>query len=274
MKFLALTLLAVFSAVAALAPDPNGGATERITVPLTDPARPATLKASSVYGSIAVEGYGGHEVIIEAVGHGDGREHKPPQGAEGMHRIPNNAIGLSAVEDNNVVRVEAHTWQNHGNLHIQVPAHSSLHLSCINGGTIQVSGVDGEIELGNVNGSIEARDVGGSVVAHTTNGDVKVALRRIASDKPMAFSTFNGNVDVTFPADLRATVRVQSGRGDIYSDFEIASGIRSGSAVAGGKEGMHRIAVEQELHGTINGGGPEILLKTFNGNVLIHRSKS
>ena len=56
--------------------------------------------------------------------------------------------------------------------------------------------VEGELELGNLNGGIEALDVAGVVVAHTTNGSVKVAMKRVSGDKPMAFSTLNGDVDV------------------------------------------------------------------------------
>jgi DUF4097 and DUF4098 domain-containing protein YvlB len=112
--------------------------------------------------------------------------------------------------------------------------------------------------------------VSGSVVAHTTNGEVKVVLRRVDRDKPMAFSTLNGDVDVTFPADLRANVRVSSQRGDIYSDFEIAA---HGHALPKEtrKAGKRHIELEQEMQGTIAGGGPEILFKTFNGDVYIRR---
>jgi hypothetical protein len=272
----ALFLVAMLPMLAIAAPpasDSGAGAPERITVTLTDPSRPATLKASSVHGSITVEGYGGKDVIVESTSQGEDHEGATPHGAEGMHRIPNRSLGLSVNEDNNEVRIEAIPW--HGgsrDLRIQVPAHSSLHLSCINGGGVHVAGVDGEIELSDVNGSIEAHDVAGSVVAHTTNGDVKIALRRIDRDKPMAFSTLNGDIDVTFPADLRATVRVQSGRGEIYSDFEIAGGMHTASGESRHAD-MHRIAREQELRGTINGGGPEILFKTFNGDILIHRAK-
>lgn len=279
----AALLLPLLAAAAAPAPEPEAGPPQRVTVPLSDPSRPATVKASSIHGSIAVDGYGGSEVIVDAVGRGERgeREEKVPPGAEGMHRIPNRALGLSISEDHNEVRVESMPWRGVSrNLHIQVPVHSSLHLSCINDCDLRVAGVDGEIELANVNGAIEARDVSGSVVAHTTNGNVRVALHRIDAGKPMAFSSLNGDIDVTFPADLRANVRVESGRGEVYSDFEIAgagqpqAATPAPPATSEGQPGRrHRWAPDQGIRGTINGGGPEILLKTFNGNILIHRAK-
>jgi hypothetical protein len=260
---LALSILASPAARAA-----GDDTVQRLTVPLTDPSRPATVKVSTIHGGITVTAYGGRDVVVEAVGRGEPTDRKPPKGAEGMQRVPNH--GLSADEDNNVVRVETQPWRQGSDLRIQVPVHSSLHLSCVNGCAIHVSGVEGELELSSVNGSIEALDVSGSVVAHTTNGGVKVVLKSVETGKPMAFSTLNGDVDVTFPAGLKANVMLRSDRGDIYSDFEIASGGHAAKEVE--RSGRRHLSVDQEIHGTIGGGGPEILFKTFNGDILIHRS--
>jgi hypothetical protein len=264
-----LLLLLPAAAPAALAADASGA--ERISVPLSDPSRPATLRVSSVLGGITVEGYDGREVVVEAMGGGEPGEVRPHRHVEGMRRIPSQGRGLTIDEENNVVRVEVQP-PHAGNLRIQVPFHCSLHLSSVNGGAIRVTGVDGELELSHVNGSVEARDVGGSVVAHTTNGEVKVVLRRIDRDKPMAFSTLNGDVDVTFPADLHASVRLSSQRGDIYSDFEIATHGHAAPRETR-KGGRRHIEVEQEMQGTIAGGGPEILFKTFNGDIYIRRGR-
>jgi Putative adhesin len=270
MRPLVAALILLLSLAAPAAPSAAGDAAQKVSVPLSDPGRPATLKVSTINGSITVEGYAGREVSIETSSRGEEPEGRPRRGAEGMRRIPNRDSGLSVDEDANVVRVETRNPAQGGDLHIQVPFHTSLHLSAINGGKISVSGVEGEIELSHVNGSIEARDVAGSVVAHTTNGNVKVMLRQVVPDKAMAFSTLNGNVDVTFPADLKAQVRVRSERGEIYSDFEIAA---QGHAVAREtrKEGKRHVEVSQEIRGAIGGGGPEILFKTFNGDIFIRR---
>ena len=270
MRSLVYALILSLSIAAPAAPRAAGDGGQKISVPLTDPGRPATIKVSTINGSITVEGYAGKEVSIETSGRGEEPEGRPRRGAEGMRRIPNGGGGLSVDEDANVVRVETASPAQGGDIHIQVPFHTSLHLAAVNGGRIRVSGVEGEIELSHVNGSIEAHDVAGSVVAHTTNGNVKVVMRRVVPDKPMAFSTLNGDVDVTFPADLRANVHVRSDRGEIYSDFEIAARGHATTRETR-KEGKRHIEVEQEMQGAIGGGGPDILLKTFNGDIFIRR---
>src|SRR5579864_651750 len=147
MKPLVAALILMLAAVAPAAPHAAGPGTQRISVPLTDPARPATLKVSRLNGSITVEGYAGKEVLIESSPDGEDSDERPRRGASGMRRIPNLGQGLSVDEDNNVVRVEARNPSHGGDIHIQVPLHCSLHLSAVNGGEIRVSGVEGEIEL-------------------------------------------------------------------------------------------------------------------------------
>ena len=64
-------------------------------------------------------------------------------------------------------------------------------------------------------------DVGGPVIAHATNGRVVATLRQLAAGKPMSFTSFNGDVDVTLPASAKANLKMRSDRGDVYTDFEV-----------------------------------------------------
>jgi hypothetical protein len=75
---------------------------QRVTVPLTDPSRPAVVHASLMNGGITVTGYNGKEVIVEARGrHEDARESKPDPKAAGMHRLESRGTGLSVEENDN-----------------------------------------------------------------------------------------------------------------------------------------------------------------------------
>ena len=152
-----------------------------------------------------------------------------------------------------------------------MPAATSLKLSCVNGGDIEVRGVTGEHELSNVNGSISIVDAQGSVVASTTNGEIKVVLSRIDTGKAMAFSSFNGDVDVSLPAAAKASVRLRSDQGDIFSDFDVAIDQTPPKVREERSGSRFRIEIEQELRGAIGGGGPEFMFKTFNGNIYLRK---
>jgi hypothetical protein len=87
----------------------------------------------------------------------------------------------------------------------------------------------------------------------------------------MAFSSFTGDVDVSLPAALKANVRLRSDQGEIYSDVDVARD-RNPPQVREERSGSrYRIEVQQELRGTIGGGGPEFFFKTFNGDIYLRK---
>lgn len=251
-------------------------AAERLVVPLSDPAKPAAIEVSLVSGSIRVKGSATKEVVIEARSEDEGEERERESGEgkperRGMKRIPNTALGLSAEEEDNRVQISANSWSREINLSIEVPSGSKLELSTVNGGDIEVEGVNGEIELQNTNGEIHVKDVKGPVSATTVNGDISVTFTSAMVAAPMAFSTLNGDVDVTLPAALKADVRLRSDNGEIYSDFDIAMNVNKPDVEEKREGGKYHLVISREMTGKIQGGGPELFLKTFNGDILLRR---
>jgi hypothetical protein len=243
---------------------------DKVSVPLTDAARPATVRLSLLNGGITVKGYEGKEVVVEA------RVRNTESGArEGsMKRVPLTATGLSVEEENNAVDIGVQSTHRAMDLNILVPYKTSLHLSTVNDGDISVTGVEGEIDVNDVNGAVTLKNVSGNAVAHALNGRVLVTFDRI-TQKPMAFSSMNGDVDVTFPPDLKATLSISSDRGDVFSDFDVQLEARApAQTVADGQRsgGKYRVKIDKTVRGTINGGGQEIQLKNFNGNIFIRKT--
>lgn len=252
---------------------------DRITVPFSDPSRPHTVKVHLVNGSITIKGYDGKDAIIETrrtPGEENERRHeRVPRGAEGMKRITNTAMGLTAEEEDNVLNIGAHPGRD-ANLSIQVPVNTSLKLGVVNGGDIVVDHISGEIEVNNVNGGVTLTNVSGSVIAHALNKNVVVKLNQITPDKSMSFSSLNGDIDVTLPAETKARVKLKTDNGDIYSDFDITMDPTARrTVVEDGRpnRGKYRVRIDRSMYGTINGGGPEFQFQTFNGNIYIRKAK-
>jgi len=154
-------------------------------------------------------------------------------------------------------------------------AEESLHV-LVNGGDIVVDRISGEIEVNNVNGGVTLTNVSGSVIAHALNKNVVVKLEKITADKSMSFSSLNGDVDVTLPADTKARVKLKTDNGEIYSDFEVKMDASSQRPVVEDgrpNRGKYRVRIDHAMYGTINGGGPEFQFQTFNGNVYIRKPK-
>lgn len=253
----------------------------KVTVPLHDPSRPAQIRANLLSGGISITGYDGRDVVVQGRG-GNGKERHSHHSDDdetpsGMHKleIPGN-MGLDIVEEDNVVTIKSNGFSGDGELSIMVPRKSSLQLKCVNNGDIEVAGVDGEIDAENLNGRIILKNVSGSVVAHSLNGEVKASFDRVDPAKAMSFSTMNGNIDVTLPKDVKANLRMKTDNGDIYSDFDVRlSADRSAQTETSGnpREGKYHIHIDKALRGTVNGGGPEYQLISFNGQIYLRQKK-
>ncbi len=267
---------------------------DRVTVNLSDPSRPASLKASLLNGSIFVKGYDGKEILVEAhvrSGSMRGRRRsEEPEGADeqmdkdesdsnrpstqGMRRLQVAATGLTVEEENNQVRVSTDSINRAVDLTITVPRQTSLVLHTVNGGNIEVRGITGDVDTNDINGSVKLDHISGSAIAHALNGEVHVVFDRIAQ-KPMAFSSMNGAIDVTFPPDLKANLTIKSDRGDVFSDFDVQ--MQAGAPreiVEDGRShgGAYRVKIDKTIHGTIGGGGPEIQFTNFNGSIYIRKA--
>ena len=230
---------------------------EHVTVPLTDPSRPATVKASLLNGGITVHGYAGKEIVVETGG-GHPTSRRVPTEASGLHRIDNGRSGLKVEEADNRVDIKVEPWGGGGNLTLQVPVHTSLKLHTVNGGDVTVDGVEGEIEVEALNGAVALNSVSGAALVHALNGTVKATFVRIDPSKAMSFSSLNGNIDVTLPSDAKATLKMKSDQGEIFTDFDMkvnANGNPPNIEDNRGRNGRFRLRFDRGMSATINGGG-------------------
>ncbi len=270
MKQLALFLL--FATGSAFSQDAQP---DRVTVPFSDPSRPKTLKVSLINGSITVKGYDGKDAIVEGRPESGGR-HKRAERSDGMRRIDMQGTGLVVEESENILKVGTRSINEDMQLTIQVPYNTSLKLSTVNGGDILVDHIVGDVELQDTNGKVTATHISGTAVVNALNGKVLVSFDKISGDKPMSFGSLNGDIDVTLPADVKAKVKLKSDNGAVYSDFDIQMDASARKPIVQDSQsghGKYRVQFDKAMFGLINGGGPEMQLTTFNGNIYIRKAK-
>jgi len=249
-------------------------AQDKVTVPLSNPNQPATIKVSQVNGRITVVAGQSGQVLVEAGSESESRSRRGPEPPPGMHRIDADKGGLEVTEEHNVVTIQTGRAGMGANVTVTVPPNASLNLHTVNGGGIDVTGVSGEIEADIVNGPIMLKNVGGAVVAHSVNGSITVNLDRITADKPMSFTTLNGKIDVTLPAATKARLRLRSERGSIFTDFDVKlepDSSKPSIEDGRGRDGRYRIRIDRSVYGSINGGGPEYRFESMNGTITIHK---
>ena len=246
---------------------------KQLVVPLTTPGKAYKLDVGLVDGSITVTGYVGKDIIID-VQNDDDKKGGVRERSDGMRVLSaGNKAEINAQESNNTVTVSGNVGKTI-HLIVKIPQNDvTLNLHTVNNGNIIASNISGELEVTNVNGFIKLTNISGSVVANTVNGMVLVTFKGIDPKAAMAFSTLNGNVDVTFPASLKANVKLKSDRGEIYSDFDVATMQHAPNVNRSNKGGMYSLKIEDWVYGKIDGGGPEMMMKNMNGNIYIRKAK-
>jgi hypothetical protein len=263
--------------------------TNEFTVPLSDPAKRGKLKAHLNSGTIIVKGTARKDVLVkysmvsendedddeDEDGQPKQHKHKDKDDSEssraGLKRIGGGGIDLEVTENENFVKAESGSWNQPMKLEIEVPSGFDLQVHTYNDGDLTVSNVQGTLELTNFNGEITALNISGSVVATTYNGEIRVTFDKVADNTPMSFSTYNGDIDISFPATFKSSLKMKTEQGSIYSDFDIQLK-SSGPVQKSDKQGgVYKVVVDEWKRGDINGGGAEIAMRNYNGDIILRK---
>jgi len=248
--------------------------TDRVTVPFSDPERPGTLRVNLLDGTVTIKGSNRRDVLFIANSQQARQALRRRQQAEpppGMRRLTQPG-GFGVEERDNEISVSS-GFSREISLEIEVPTRTKLRVSIVDGG-ITVDGVDNEMEINTVDGGITLTNVGGSVVAHAVDGNIAATVARVAPQAPMAFTSLNGDIDVTLPAAVKANLRLRSDQGDVFTDFDVQVTAEASANRTQQRNGRGlRIDVNRSIYGTVNGGGPDFELRTFDGNIYVRKGK-
>ena len=113
------------------------------------------------------------------------------------------------------------------------------------------------------------------MVAHSLNGRLtaNLKLKQLSAGWPISFSTLNGRIDLTLPA-AKADLKINNQRGETYSDFDLAISTSVNRTESNGENGpKYRLPMERIVTGHLNGGAPEISIRSQNGSIYIRKGK-
>lgn len=267
---------------------------QEVTIPLSNPGQQGTLQVNLITGTIDVATHNRNDVLLTYSSAGgsfmdiggivvdamanlfsqdnnQNSEDSTEISREGLTRIPNSSRGIEATERSNVVTVDVPPMGGAMNLTIYVPENFSLKLSNVNGGDITVDGVDGEHEISSVNGRITMTGISGGVIANTVNGAMVIRFDDVDETAPMSFTTVNGDIDLGLPANTEFSVKINSEFGEILTDFDMDLNPRGVNTETSQNSGTYQVNVNRWVTGSINGGGPEYVFRSLNGDVIIRQ---
>ncbi len=261
---------------------------DQMNIAFSNPDEPGFLNIENFGGDVNITGYDGKEVILKTDSKEDrhnfvmlpkvnvhpfNEEEDEEISKEGLKKIKSSSFEINVTEEGNKITIRAGSPINVQNMDIKAPYNCSLKLNTVNG-NISVDNVKGELEINTVNGRIILDRISGSVVASSVNGIMKVKFKEVTADAPMAFSTINNHIDVTLPSDIKATLKMKTDGGDIYSNFDMDIGEKQEKTPNEYKGGYTSFATwARWTTGKINGGGEELVFKSLHGDIHIRKGE-
>jgi hypothetical protein len=250
------------------------------TLQFQDQTQPKEVFVDNIFGSVTVEGFNGQDVQLVVHKTIKARNKKKILKAREEVtldiREESNTIDLyvdgpfrDRDEDGRFRRRWNPGYRVHYDFLIKVPLQTNLSLKTATDGKIRVKNVEGEFDIRHANGEIDLIDVAGSGDAHTANGDVRVIFSK-NPESDCSFKTVNGDVTVSFQKNLSADFRLKTFHGDGYSDFPMTY-LPSRPAKKGREDGKFVYKSDRFVGVRVDRGGPEILMDTLNGDLLIQK---
>jgi hypothetical protein len=242
---------------------------EQLVINLSPGSIPGLLTFENPKGSIRVTGYDGDVILISGTLRYSDAE---IPASNGMRRIEQNAIDISAeVKGNNIILLCKTTGKT-VDFDIKTPRNFSLKLRSLDNGDVEIININGEIEVENANGDISLENIAGSAVLSSVHGKISAVFREVNTASPMMLTSFEGDITITLPGSINARLKMKSENGEILSDFDIKPVKRQ--PVVRNVEDTRIYSLEDWVIGSINAGGPEYIIRTYNGNVYIRKKQS
>lgn len=121
------------------------------------------------------------------------------------------------------------------------------------GGSIGIGYVKGNIEAHTSGGSITVEEANGTLNATTSGGSIKARLTQQPKEN-CRLTTSGGSVTVYVAKDISVDLNAETSSGHVDIDFPVSLDGR---------------ICDSSIRGSLNGGGPELYLRTSGGNIHI-----
>ncbi|MFT5758538.1 MAG: DUF4097 and DUF4098 domain-containing protein YvlB [Alteromonadaceae bacterium] len=212
----------------------------------------SSLRLENLKGSVDISAWDKHVIKVLAVIQTDDQHSR-------------DRISVEMTESSQGIRVKTHYKKlSDGGHHtsgtvnytIMVPLQTELSAIDLVNGSLMIEGIKGEIRADLVNGSIRAFGLESDSEFNSVNGSISVSYKAIGENlNHIKLDTVNGNITLTLPEKISASLNVETMHGSINNDF----GLKESKNMFSGRS----------LKGDISGGDIGITLESVNGAVNI-----
>lgn len=250
----------------------QNGKGEEVKVPLSNPGQAGIIDASSYRGSITIETHNGSDVIVTLFADDDDDDNDSEYSGKkgGLKKISAGTYDAEISEEDNNVYVRTGS-QSQVDMLIQVPANFAAKVGTHHNGDVFISDLNGVVEVNAHHGDVTIKGLGSSANVNTHHGEIIATFNKVDNSKPMAFTTYHGDVDISMPGNASFSTKIKTTKGDIYTDFEMDVKTPANS-VKNDKSGKTKIEIGGWRHASIGSGGQELMMSTYHGDVIIRKN--
>ncbi|KGJ91713.1 DUF4097 family beta strand repeat-containing protein [Colwellia psychrerythraea] len=119
------------------------------------------------------------------------------------------------------------------------------------GGSISLEDLQGDVNIKTSGGSLDLDNIIGRINAKTSGGNIELKLSKNPT-KDSKLKTSGGSITAYLAKDVAVNLTAKTSGGRVSSEFAVDGEIS-----------------KRKIEGTINGGGPELVLKTSGGSVRV-----
>ena len=196
-----------------------------------DPSGPVRVVDIELYRGIVRfhAGKGAGPVTLKAamVSYDD---HQPGEAIDtSVRRLPKGALEIGSASG--TARIGAPTLRDLVVVDLSAPAATVLRIRIVHYGEVTVEGALGEMEINLFQGQVDLRNIGGPALVHIVrDGTIRARLVPPVSERPMALTTYEGDIELELPEALAGRLDIASARGVIRNEMP---GSAEGSPRAG-----------------------------------------
>ncbi len=246
---------------------------EEVIIPFDDASLEKELHIKVFQGDITIKGTNRQDVSVTYEIIEDEKEPNPVSTDEqGLKKISGGNLDLEMSSNDNLAQIKSHNWNKNIRLTIDVPTSIQLNIQKNIGGNVMVSDVEGKINIENNVGDIEVKNTVGMVSASTNAGDITCHFKEIPEAQNMLFTTTTGKIDLSLPSQFAANLKLKTDMGDIYSDLDLQMVKKELEPKTKEDGGSFKFFHSDYTFATINGGGPELTIKSKLGSIYLRAS--
>jgi len=230
------------------------------------------VEIANLLGEITLKNASGNTIVIES-----DFDMEKPERAEGLSLLgaqeDNTTLGINVTEENGVVSISgvtnkvkdySYTISIPQGIEVSLDYHSPFASS-----DVEVDSYSGSLEIKTLTANVKLNNCTGPFTVSSTSGDIEAVFNSLNQSEPSSLASVSGFIDVTVPADGKATFEISNITGNIYNNLDLKN--QSKDDEDSRADGLGAIKHRNHSSYTLNGGGTKMILKAVSGNIYLRK---